>query len=215
MSPEVTEIFKAVEKYSSQRNAGSYFGESTVEKWLGRIALPLLFIAIIGIFVPKFQTLALGAGLAFLLTSILLVLAQGYSIVSMFHSPLRGYAAEAERRMLDRVSFVSELTSFSSDGLSIAKGAMASDVLRFQKRLALLIGAIEKAGFIPAGLALYYAAVKAQSGSDELPANLLMAFVFGLYGGAFLGHRLVEALNYSISCVDDAYEIVLRRKRFH
>ena len=215
MSSDVKNIFRTVEKHSARRSFRSYLGDTKLERSLVVVAALSLVFAVVGVFVNELQVLALVAGLTFLLSIILLVLAQGYSIVATFHTPLRGYAEEAERRMDERAAFVSELASFSSDGLSIAKGTMANDALRVQKRLSLLIGAVEKAGFIPAGLALYYAAVKAQSGSDELPANLLMAFVFGLYGGAFLGHRIVEALNYNISCVNDAYEIVLRREQFY
>lgn len=210
---EVTSIFKTVEKYSSRYGFSADFGASKSERWLGRAALLFLSIAIPSIFVAQLQIVALGASFAFLLSSILLFLAQGQSIVSTFHAPLKGYADGAERRLRDRTRFVSELGSFSSVGLSMVKVAMENDTLRIQKRLGLLIGVVEKAGFIPAGLALYYAAVEATSGSDALPANLLMAFVFGLYVGAYLGHRLVEALSYSMSCVDEAFEIALKREQ--
>ncbi|MCC5811793.1 MAG: winged helix-turn-helix transcriptional regulator [Ectothiorhodospiraceae bacterium] len=39
--------------------------------------------------------------------------------------------------------------------------ALENDTGRMQRRLSMLVGAVEKVGFIPAGIALYYAALQA------------------------------------------------------
>lgn len=215
MSSDLAVILSTVEKFSTRRKFGSFLAETKIEKGLLLLAGATLLASVVLLFIERFRTAALVAGLIFLLTVIVLLLVQASMLVATFHTPLKGYAVKAEARLKERMSFISELAAFSPENLGLAKKTLSSDTDRMQRRLGILVGAVEKAGFIPAGLALYYAAVKAQSGVNELPANLLMAFVFGLYAGAFLGHRLIEALRFNIECLEEAHEMSLQREQFH
>lgn len=95
----------------------------------------------------------------------------------------------------------------------MALQSLEGDASRIQKRLYSLVGAVEKAGFIPAAIALYFASTKIMAGSTDLSANFLTGAIFGLYGGAFLGHRIVEALSVSVSCQQEAKDMSEKRKQ--
>lgn len=215
MSPEVGKILETIESFSTRRSFGSFLAESRREKALLSVAGASLMAAVILVFIENFQVYGLIAGTVFLLSLVALVLVQASSMVAAFHTPLKGYAKAARTRFKQRVEYVSSLSTFSVAALETTRSMLESDTARMQARLGLLVGAVEKAGFIPAALALYYAASKVYSGAATFPSTLLMSFVFGLYAGAFLGHRLIDALRYNISCVDEAKDVALRRELLH
>ncbi|MBA3979885.1 MAG: hypothetical protein C0462_04700 [Alcanivorax sp.] len=215
VASEVVSILKAVEQFAVQRGFWSSFAETKLEKFLLLIATVSLALAIPLVFVEPLRNVALLAGLVFLLSVLALVLVQAFVIVATLHSPLKGYAEAAAGRLKQRADFVSSLGKFPSESLSLAKRILESDAQQIQQRIGLLIGAIEKIGFIPAGLALYYAALQAPPDTANMPSNILMAFVLGLYGGAFIGHRLVGALRFNVTCLEEAQAISVRREALH
>ncbi len=74
-----------------------------------------------------------------------------------------------------------------------------------------MLGAIDKAGIIPAGLALYFAAANLGQGTTSITAYILAAFVMGLYIGAFIINRVVESLKFQMECVEEACSIATQR----
>lgn len=215
MSPEVKDILQTIEKFSANRKFGSIFAETRLEKALLGVAGSALVVTLGLLFVQSLQTFAFIAGLVFLLALVALILVQATTLVAAFHKPLKGYAEAAERRLKERLAYIAQLSVFSSESLEATRKAIENDTGRMQARLGLLVGAVEKAGFIPAGIALYYAATKAQLDGTSFPASLLMAFVFGLYSGSYLGHRLLESLRFNINCLEEAQEASLRREALH
>lgn len=213
MPSEVAQILKTIEDHSTFQSVGSFLAETRLEKLLVYVAAVSLVLSIVLLFIGPLRSVGLVVGLVFLLTVVVLTLVQAFSVIVAVRHPLAGYAKAARARLEARSNYVSALAVFSSEGLLTAKKALESDTGRMQKRLGMLVGAVEKVGFIPAGATLYYAALQASS-STQLPANLLMAFVFGLYAGAFLGHRLIEALRFNSSCIEEAYELCQSRERF-
>jgi len=212
MNPEIVEILETIEAFSARRSFGSFLAETCREKILLSIAGVSLVAAVVLVFIESLRLFGFIAGALFLLSLVALVLVQASSMVAAFHTPLKGYAKAAEARFRQRIEYVSSLSTFSAEALEATRSTLESDTARMQARLGLLVGAVEKAGFIPAALALYYAASKVYSGAASFPSTLLMSFVFGLYAGAFLGHRLIEALRYNISCVGEAKDVALRRE---
>jgi len=215
VSSELTEILKTIEKFSNNRKLGSSLAETKLEKALIFLAGAALVASITLLFIDRLRPAAFVAGLIFLLTLIAYTLTQAFMVAATVYAPLKGYAIKAEARLKERATFISELAAFSPENINQAKKALSSDTERMQKRLGMLVGAVEKAGFIPAGLALYYAALKVQSGVNGFAANLLMAFIFGLYVGAFLGHRFIESIRFNITCLEEAHEISLQREKFY
>jgi len=95
--------------------------------------------------------------------------------------------------------------------LHVVKLAIERDTGRMQQRIEMLVGSLAKVGFIPAGVALYFAAVQSSS-EAQIPSIILMAFVFGLYLGAFWVQRVIDILRFNGLCISEAYELSLSRE---
>ncbi|MGY6276902.1 hypothetical protein [Methylomonas sp. MgM2] len=210
LTPEVQQIFFTIEKFSSSRRS-PIFGESRPERIL--LALVVMsFVATLSLlFYKPLQFWAIVSGLVFLLSIVSLAVVQGVSTLNTLRTPLRGYASRLESRLKHRIEYIENLAAFSPESLQVAWQALESDATRIQKRLYGLVGAVDKAGIIPAGLALYFAATKIVAGASDFSTNIFTAFIFGLYAGAFVGHRTVELLAVNINCLQEAYDIAKRR----
>ncbi len=212
MNPEVKSILEAIEKHSTSQKIGSIFAESRTEKRLIVLAIISFFLTLL-LSLISWEIWAIYAGIIFLLAMISLTIVQTITTVHTFKRPLSGYASGAEIRFSNRMQFIQELATYSPDGLRSTTLALKNDVSRMQKRLYSLVGATDKAGFIPAGITLYYAASKISSGNEDIAVNMLMAFVFGLYGGAFLVNRIIDSLSVNISCLEEAQSIAEIRNK--
>ncbi|MBY6031544.1 hypothetical protein KUV59_00005 [Marinobacter daepoensis] len=212
MDREVQSILETVEKFSSSQKLGPISADSKTEIVLFVVAGLSLIATFVFIFYEPLQIIAVIAGLVFLLSMVALAVAQAISAVSVIRAPLRGYASAAGARLQKRVAYIEQLALFSPESLQIACQALESDTSRMHKRLYSLMGAIDKAGFIPAGLALYFSSTKILAGDADFSANILMAFIFGLYSGSFLGHRIIELLSMNVACMQEARAIALKRR---
>lgn len=212
MNQEVERIFQTVEEFSSSKHFGPFVAESSHERGLLFIVLFSLAATTVLLFVEPLQLWAIVSGLIFLLSMITLALAQARSALLTFRTPLKGYASVAGSRLKRRIEYIEQLSTFSPESLQLASKALEADASRMKKRLYSLVGAIDKAGFIPAGLALYFASTKIVAGDSDLSVNVLTAFIFGLYGGALLGHRMAELLSVNVTCIQEAQTISARRR---
>lgn len=213
MSSEVKLIFLAIENCSSAPSSDLFLAERRRERWWFLSAIGTFTCCILLLCFESTRAYSLLAGLIFLLIMIGYTIDQTFSIVKTFKHPLAGFADAALQRLEFRNVHVSALARFSSEGLHTVKIALDSDVSRMQKRIGMLIGAVEKVGFIPAGLTLCYAALQT-SPSIQFAANILTAFVFGLYIGAFWVHRFIDTLCFNVSCIEEAYDLSLSREQF-
>lgn len=205
MNKDVVEILGVIENTDVNRGA-PIFSDFKYEKPLFISGAFSLFLTVI-LFLLDLQVPGVFLGVIFLFILLTYSLAQALSVYIFIRLPLKGYAVRAERRFQLRSEFVERLTRFHPESLLAVEKFVERDAKRIKGTLQTLLGAFDKAGFIPAGLALYYASTKIDSGDSAFLANLLASFVLGLYGGAFLVNRVAESLLFNLECLEEAREI--------
>lgn len=204
MTSEVQEILLKVENFSSEKSLHGVFAESSTERSL-LIVLLISFVTMSVLFIFKsLHFWALISGLIFIFALVGLVVVQALEVVVFNGSPLKGFAKQTSHRLDIRSAFIDDLASYKPEDLRQTVEALERDVSKIQRRLYIMVGAVEKVGFIPAAIALYFAGSKIVAGESDASANLLACFVLGFYGAAFLGHRLIELLSINIVCLREA-----------
>lgn len=207
LEQEVKEILKAIEDYSTNVSLWSIIAETELEKVILSIAAVSLVITVALSFIDGYKIWSVLSGLIFLMTAIILSVVGALDIVTSIKKPLEGYSELVKSRIAERIKFVQKLGGYSPEALEFTLKTLKRDMARIQERLYVLVGTTKKVGFIPAGIAFYFAATKTLAGESDVAANLLMAFVFGIYGGAFLVHRMIEALSINATLLEEAKAI--------
>ncbi|WP_020210908.1 hypothetical protein [Gilvimarinus chinensis] len=205
MNKEVGEILRVIEKSPINRSQ-SLFSDFKHEKTL-LILGSLTLVSTVVLFTLGMQFGGVLLGIVFVFILLIYSLIQVLYFYGIFRSPLNGYAVRAENRLQARIQFIGELAKFPPESLLLVSQFFERDAKRIKGRLQTLLGAFEKAGFIPAALALYFASTKIGSGDSALFANVLVSFVLGLYLGAFLVNRVAESLLFNLECLGEAREI--------
>lgn len=140
LSPEVQKNFLTIEEFSSTQRFGPVFVESNFERVLLIVIALTLIMTVLLLFVGAWQIWAVVSGLVFLLAMIALAIAQAVSALSIFRSPLRGYAPAAESRLKRRIEYIEQLAMFSPEGLLLASQTLEGDASRMKQRLYSLVG---------------------------------------------------------------------------
>ena len=213
MSPEVTQIFKEIDDHSKKGRFGPFMAESKLEKILIILGTVTLVATVVISLIKPIQQFALITGVIFILSVILLLLVQALSFVALLARPMRGYVEAAKLRLERRTSFIQGLSRYKPESLETVALALERDASRMKRLFYSIVGSLEKAGIVPALLALVYASFKFKADlADSYTANIIMALVFGMYGGAFIGQRLTEALESTVKDIREAAEISSKRQ---
>lgn len=212
MNTEVREIFELIEKSAETKaKALDFFAETLIEKILAVVSLVSLLLGVVMIQFETTQNFAIISGVVFLFASVIYSLINGRKNTAGFVNPLSGFAEIWEERLKAREEYIELLSKFSTEKLKIAANTIESHIARIEKTLGIVMGAVNKAGVIPAGVALYYTGSKIVSDSDDYIARIVMMFVVGLYFGAILGYRITGVLERNLECLKAA--IALREQR--
>lgn len=201
---DIQDIANIFSQYAARRKRVNLLYEFHIEKALGVTAIITAAAAPVLYLYRSFQYSSLILGLMLLSIPILIVLVEIVLIMMSFRSPLNGYANGFGERITEREECISSLSSFPIYDLLLAKASIERDVERIKNRSALLLGITEKVGLIPAGLALYNAAVHLKIGAHELESNLLLSFILGLNFGTFMAHRVIDNLNIALELIGEA-----------
>src|SRR5690554_1746829 len=209
-----TEILELLEQEVEQAPFSKYFFENRVEKYFLVIS-GIAFLCMIPLLaIESLKAFGYVAGALFILGVLFYLVAQAIGALILFRSPLRGYVKRLKKRLPAQSGFIEKLAYHEPEVLRDTAVIIASDVERLSRRVSLLIGVVEKVGIVPAGLALYYATYKhfyTEQGGN-LP-DFVLAFVCGLYVGAFISHKLIESLRIRIGWLQKAAEIAETRRK--
>jgi hypothetical protein len=157
------------------------------------VAIALTVAALVSAIVTArqgMQTAALISATAFLLIPLLYVLytvaRMAWGLLPILGSPTRHVFGLAAKRIELKQRAVRELRRFPPHLLSSAEQALAAELEGIESRMSLLVGLLEKTGFIPAAVALYLAYLqytRNEQRNDWADALFLGAFI--LYGASF------------------------------
>lgn len=213
MTKEISMILELIESFDENMKTSEWTSDNTIfQKSLICINILSLIATLLFVFVKSFQVYAWLPAVILAIAFLLLIFSWVVALVRDVRNPLKGYAKAGGRRFEAYSDFKVQLSRFGSANLDATKKFIEKDTLRIRTRLQRLVGAVESAGYIPAALALYFAASQVVSDKNASPSILLMAFVLGLYIGAYLGHRIIERMNFYIECLQEAYEIAVKEE---
>lgn len=100
--------------------------------------------------------------------------------------------ATSENDCIDQLKTTNELLSISLSPLKHAKRYILCEKLSYEKRIGLIVGAIDKTGAIPGLIALFYAWHQIQKDNPILGSGLLSFALLILYAVSIRGHFLLQ-----------------------
>lgn len=136
------------------------------------------------------QTAALISATAFLLIPLLyllyIVARMAWGLVPIVGSPTNHLFGLATKRIELKQRAIRELRRFPPHLLASTEQALAAELEGIEARMSLLVGVLEKTGFIPAAVALYLAYLQYTRNAQRNDwADALFLGAFLLYGASF------------------------------
>lgn len=130
------------------------------------------------------------------------------TIREVLHNPLLPQLTNASITLISRNQFLPELLRYSLDELETAAVELKTERDAFERRIGLVVGAVEKVGLGPGLLAAIAAIVKLQNdlkgvGSADWLLGAAYALL-GLYLLAMIGHMSIIKIDRALKLLDSA-----------